>query len=178
MDFPLSEVGRSQAARVAEALGAVRLQAVYSSPLVRALDTARPLADTHRLEVTTILDLREMAMGAWEGLNSDEVRERFGAVFQEWWNNPERAQIPGGETLPAVRDRVVAAISGIVSSHPNGNIAVVAHGIVNRVAILTLVGAPLTSIWRLKQDNACINVLEIDGGHTILHVLNETTHLK
>lgn len=117
-------------------------------------------------------------MGAWEGLNSDEVRERFGAVFQEWWNNPERAQIPGGETLPAVRDRVVAAVSDIVSSHPNGNVAVVAHGIVNRVAILTLIGAPLTSIWRIKQDNACINVLEVDGGHTIMHVLNETAHLK
>lgn len=178
MDLPLSGAGRRQTERLVGALRPVSLQAVYSSPLVRAVDTARPVADAHGVEVTTIRDLREMTMGAWEGLTGEEVHERFGPVLQDWWNDPERARIPGAEALPGVRDRVMAAVSDIVSRHPDTSVAVVAHGIVNRVAILTLIGAPFTSIWRIKQDNACINVIEVEGGRAILHVLNETTHLK
>ena len=177
-DSPLSDAGRAEAILLADALHAVPLQAVYCSPLRRAVDTAAVVAAVHRLDVIPVADLREIAFGVWESLLATEVEQRFGALLKEWWERPDRVQIPGAEPLDAARARVSAAIHEIVARHQDSQVAVVAHGGVNKLLMLTLLDAPLSSYWRMRQDNACINIVEVDGNRGRVLVLNDTTHLK
>lgn len=178
MDPPLSDAGRRQTELVGEVLRSIPLQAVYSSPLQRALATAAVVAAPHGLPVVLDAGLREIAFGEWESLLGEEVEQRFGALLQQWWERPDQVQIPGADSLGDVRSRAVDALREIVARHRDARIAVVAHGGVNKLILLTLVGAPLSSFWRLAQSNACVNVVEFDGNRGRVLVVNDTTHLK
>src|SRR3989442_13313239 len=148
-DSPLSDAGRAEAILLADALHAVPLQAVYCSPLRRAVDTAAVVAAVHRLDVIPVADLREIAFGVWESLLATEVEQRFGALLKEWWDRPDQVQIPGAEPLEAARAPVAAAIHEIVARHEDGQVAVVAHGCVDELRRMTLMGASLSSYLRV-----------------------------
>ncbi len=178
MDPPLSDAGRLQAARTSEALRSVPLQAVYTSPLQRAVATAAAVAAPHALSVESDPDLREIAFGEWESLLGEEVEQRFGALLRQWWERPDQVEIPGADSLEDVRVRATGALRRIVARHREAPVAVVAHGGVNKLILLTLVGAPLSSFWRLAQTNACVNVLEFAGDRGRVFVANATAHLK
>jgi len=106
-----------------------------------------------------------------------ELEERYGALLQEWWTTPNTLRVPGGESIEEMRERAMAALQTMVAKHRGETIAAVAHGGVNKVVLLTLLGAALTSYWRLRQANGCINVLEFGGAHSMLLALNYTRHL-
>jgi broad specificity phosphatase PhoE len=150
---------------------------VYSSPLARAKDTAAIVAGPHALPVVTRDGLREIGVGEWEGLLMDEIEQRYAQVLRDWWERPHLTRIPGGETLDELRDRAMRAIAEIRRQVPEGAAAVVAHGGVNKTIILTALGAPLSSYWRIRQTNTCINVLEYDGDRARVLILNATAHL-
>jgi broad specificity phosphatase PhoE len=80
--------------------------------------------------------------------------------------------------LAEMRDRVIPAFDRIVHRHRDETVAIVAHGGVNRAIILTALGCPLSSFWRIRQDNAGINLLEFEGDRGRLVTMNETWHLK
>lgn len=177
LDSPLSATGWQQALRLREALRSAPLVAVYSSPLRRALDTARVIAEPHSLPVTPHEGLHEIRVGEWEGLTVAEIESRYVDALQQWHTTPHLARIPGGETIEEMRNRAAAALVEIRRRHESGRVAVVAHGGVNKAILLTLLGAPLSAYWRIRQHNGCINVLEYDGDRTRLLVMNETAHL-
>jgi len=134
-------------------------------------------AEPHRLPVIVLEGLREIDVGEWEGLLMDEIEQRYPEVLRAWWDRPHLTRIPGGETLDELRDRAMQAIAEIRPGVPDGAAAVVAHGGVNKTVLLTALGAPLSSYWRIRQANACVNVLEYDGARTRLEILNDTAHL-
>ena len=173
----MSDRGRAEAAALSDALHPVRLRALYSSPLERARQTAAAVAEPHHLPVIVHEGLREIAVGEWEGLLMDEIERRYAQVLREWWDRPHLTRIPGGETLEELRDRAVRAFDAIRDHVGEGPAAVMAHGGVNKTILLTALGAPLSSYWRIRQANACINVLEYDGGRGRVRVLNDTAHL-
>jgi len=119
-DRPLNEKGRAQAHDLAEALAGEQLDAVYSSDLVRAHETARIVAERHRLEVTVVPDLREKNFGTWEGFTDDEIVARF----------PEARGGPWGdaETSEDLSERVLAALQRIADAHAGERVLVVSHG--------------------------------------------------
>ncbi len=176
-DSALSPLGKAQAARLARAIAAVPLAAVYSSPLSRAFDTAQAIADPHRLSVVKVDDLREIGLGIWEGLTEAEITQRFGDVVARRRLDPERVVPDGGESLSQVQARVMRAMQEILGRHRDGTIAVVAHGAVNKMVLLAALGAPVSSYWRLRQDNAAINIVDFRGPHPYVRVVNETAHL-
>jgi broad specificity phosphatase PhoE len=177
LESELSPRGQAQAARLARTLGVVPLRAVYSSPLLRAFDTAQAVADRHGLSVVTDPDLREIGLGAWEGLTSAQITERFGDMIVRRRRDPLGVVPPGGESLPDVQARVMGTLRTILGRHPDGTIAIVAHGAVNRVVLLSVLAAPLDSYWRLRQDNGAINIVEFDGARSWVRTVNETAHL-
>jgi alpha-ribazole phosphatase len=177
IDSALSPLGRSQAARLARALAAAPFAAVYSSPLVRAWDTALVIAASHRLSVVPVEELREIALGAWEGLTEEEITRRFGDVVARRRRDPERVVPEGGESLAQVQARAMRAMEGILARHDDGTIAVVAHGAVNKMILLSALNAPLSSYWRIRQDNAGISIVDVIGAHKAVRVMNETAHL-
>lgn len=125
-DRPLTDVGREQAAALADALSDISLDAVYSSPLRRALETAEIVAAAKGLEPVQVADLREVDVGGWAGLSRADVESRFPEAFRRWLGGGEGWE--GGETYEQMAARVLDAVGRLAESHPNGSILVVSHG--------------------------------------------------
>jgi alpha-ribazole phosphatase len=176
-DSPLSARGRRQVHLLVEALRAVPVAAVYSSPLVRARETAQAVGTFHGVPPTGVEDLRELEMGAWENRLLDEIAVEDGTRMEAWRTMPHTVRMPGGESLADVQGRALSAFRELSTRHHAQAIVLVAHGGVNKTILLALLGAPLASYWRIRQSNACINLVEVDGANARVLVLNETAHL-
>ncbi len=177
IDTPLSEKGLEQGRRAANALKDVHIDACVSSPLSRAFQTCSFAAEMHGLPVVTDERLLEIAHGEWEGTFADDIERNYPEEFRLWHTNPDKVQMPGGENLEDVRRRVRAALDDIAARYEGKTVLVAAHDAVNKVAVCDVMGLPMSSFWQVKQDNACINVLECEGGVWRLVLLNSTVHL-
>lgn len=181
-DVPLTERGHGQAAAIARALardpyGA--LAAVYASPLQRALDTARPLAEARGLEVGIEPRLIEMDVGELEDLSHEEVRERHGDFLQEWLSERAgHARMPGGETLVEVQERAWSAVETLRERHGNHAVAVVTHNFVILTLLCRALDLPVSHFRRLRHDVAAISCVEFAPERTAVLVLNDRCHLQ
>jgi broad specificity phosphatase PhoE len=125
-DRPLTDRGRAQAADLAERLADIPLDAVYSSDLRRARETAEAVAHAQGLEVVELPELREVDVGSWQGLTREEAEARFPEGFLRW-----RAGSTGwddGETYGEMSTRVLASVNSIANAHEGGRVLVVTHG--------------------------------------------------
>ena len=125
-DRPLTEKGRAQASALADRLAHIDLDAVYSSDLRRAADTARVVAEAQGLGLVQLPELREVDVGSWSGLTRDEAEERFPDGFARW-----REGFPGwdgGEDYDEMAQRVIGAVVQIALAHEDGRALVVSHG--------------------------------------------------
>ncbi len=177
VDTPLSPRGIEQGKKAAEALRNIPIDAAIASPLARAYDTCKFAADLHGLPVATDPRLTEIAHGEWEGIHADEIEAKYPDDFHRWHTHPDQVQMPGGENLEDVRKRARAAIDDITKKFEGKTVLVAAHDAVNKALLCDLMGLPLGSFWQIKQDNACINVLEYNNGTWRLVLMNSTTHL-
>ncbi|HEY7265345.1 MAG TPA: histidine phosphatase family protein [Trebonia sp.] len=148
-DIPLDETGEAQADYAARRLATLRPDAIVSSDLIRAQATAAPLARLTGLAVALDKDLRERFGGDWEGLNDEEIAERYPAERASW--NP-----PNGESTVAVADRVRAALDRIAASLAAGQLAVVvSHGAALRLGMERLLGLPEEAFGALGPLSNC-----------------------
>ncbi len=177
-DVALSEDGVRQAVLLGKRLAKQRIDAVYASPMHRALVTAQNVAGPHRLEVTAVDGLREVDHGHWEGLVHKEVEEKFAEEYQRWSEDPFGSAPPGGESGLAVLARALPALRGIVAGHPGQTVAVVSHKATNRILISAVLGMDLREYRAtLGQDLACLNALDFqEPTRARLVVLNDTSH--
>ena len=105
-DIELNEKGLAQAELLAEHFKNIRLDAVYSSSLTRARQTAAPLAAVHGLEVQPVEDIKEIAFGKWEGLTYNQINDASLGQIDEFFKNPALCHVPGGENFTDVAARV------------------------------------------------------------------------
>jgi broad specificity phosphatase PhoE len=161
-DPPLDQTGRDQAQRLGAALGPKGLWAVISSPLLRARQTARPVAERAGLEVVTDQCLVDRDYGQWTGISRDAVVAQWGAV--------DRA--PGVEPRSAVAGRAVNGLSGIARRCAGGAVTVVSHDAVNRQVLVAL-DAGLGDPDTIPQDNGCFNTLLWNGDRWAVLSVNE-----
>ena len=174
----LSEEGRWQAARLGERLSRHDITAVYSSPLSRALDTARIVAAHCRLEPVIRDGLREIGHGRWEGLKREEVEREFAAEYAAWDADPFTFAPEGGESGVAVLARALPVIREIVTAHPGEQVLVVAHKATLRLVLSSLLGFDARGYRdRLDQSPACLNVIDFkDPVRVRLMLFNDTSH--
>ena len=140
------------------------VDAIYSSPLIRALDTARIVGARTGLEVTELDDLREVDTGSWSGLSRAEVQERFPEGFARWiaggsgWED--------GETYAEMGERVLRAIRTIAAAHPNGRVLIVSHGGPIRAVQSAAEGIDLDEYRRLRpvEPNARLSAVAVENG--------------
>jgi broad specificity phosphatase PhoE len=125
-DRPLTQKGREQAEALAARLAHIDLDAVYSSDLRRAHDTAAVVADSQGLDVRIEPDLREVDVGSWSGLTRAEAEVRFPEGFARW--NEGYPGWDDGESYEAMTDRVIAAVKRIAAAHPDERVLIVSHG--------------------------------------------------
>ncbi|MDY6908083.1 MAG: histidine phosphatase family protein [Chloroflexota bacterium] len=178
VDIELDETGFRQVAAAAEQVAQYGPVAVYSSPLKRAMSTAEPIARRLGLRVEPLEGINDMDFGSWQGMAIAEVRERYPQLFEQWRYSPERLQIPGGESLDGVRDRVVAALDGAVARHEDQTFAFVTHRVVCKVLLCYLLGMDNSHFWQIAQDAAAINVFDVWEGGANVRLINDTCHLK
>ena len=177
-DVPLNESGREEARLAAEGLKDKPIDAVYTSPLARARETAEAIARVHGLAVRPVEGLKDICFGEWEGEALQEVQRRYTDLYRRWIEEPHTVTFPGGESLADVKARSVKAVKEIVVDHPEDTIAMVSHRVVNRVLICGLVGIDLARFWQIGQDTTAINLLTWKKGSFILTCLNDTCHLR
>ncbi|MBF8984488.1 histidine phosphatase family protein [Lutibacter sp. B2] len=177
-NIELSEVGRQQAAYLAERISKYKIDYIFSSDLDRAYETASIIGGKINKEVSQIGDLREMSFGKWEGLTQKQIKEVYKEHFIVWRNNPHKADIPDGERLIDVQNRALRAVNDVVDKHKGKNILIVSHGVTIKTIILGIMGIGLSDFYKITQNNTCINVIEYrDYGPVILR-LNDTAHLE
>jgi broad specificity phosphatase PhoE len=173
-DPPLDEQGRQQARALAHHLRHERLDAVYSSPLERARETAEAVAHEHRLAVIVDDRLKERHVGAWSGLTEAEVRERYPDSFTPtWWVNGP----PGGESQADVTARALAAVEAIHRRHADGLVAVVSHGGTLNAYLRGALHIPMDHPVSFRFENTTVARVRVRPGEVRLLTVGETSHL-
>lgn len=174
----LSEQGRWQAARLGERLSRQNITAIYSSPLSRALDTARIVGMPCGLEPATRDGLREIGHGHWEGMKREDVERQFAEEYAAWEADPFTFAPAGGESGVAVLARALPVIREVVSAHPGGQVLVVSHKATLRLVLSSLLGFDARGYRdRLEQSPACLNVVDMkDSVRARLMLFNDTSH--
>jgi len=179
IDVPLSDKGRREAERVAERLRHEDVKAVYSSHLIRARETAEIIARRHSLPVKVIPEIGEINFGDWEGLTASEIKEKFGEdAYRVWLEDPEKAEISGGDRLPEFAERVVKGFKEVVAAHPEDTVVMVTHGGALMVLGCHINGEDLSCFRRYYHQNASISVVEAEGDVLRFQLLNSREHLQ
>lgn len=179
-DVPLTAVGEDQARQLASALAQYPLDALYSSPLKRARWTAARIGETTGLRVTVEPALCEQEFGAWENRTRDEVKSATPEALAAWERG--EAPPPGGESLDAVRARVVALADRLAVSHAGQMMALVSHVGPIKALVAAALGLAPSGAYRMWLDTASICVVDWQAGGAepsrgMLRVFNASAHL-
>lgn len=175
-DTELDDIGHWQASRLARRLASEEIAAIYSSDLVRARQTAQPLAEHLAISVEPRFDLREIDVGEAVGLTKEELRLNHPALFGRGW---QRVHFPGGESYAQATARMTAAVIEICTLHPRQRIVAVTHGGAIRAAVAGLTGIPIESLAGLFVANTSITSIAIDQHQRgRLLTLNDGAHLE
>jgi probable phosphoglycerate mutase len=145
-DPPLNDAGREQAHELAETLAGEGIDAIYTSDLQRARETAEILAARFGSEVVALRELREIDVGDWQGLTWPEIEQRHPDGAARWHRDGHGWD--GGETYDQLRERIVAALRGIAERHPGQRVLVVGHGGTVRATRAFVDGVPVAESRR------------------------------
>lgn len=178
VDLPLDDTGLAQAHALAERLADLPIVAVCSSPLKRAMETARPTARQLGLPVQPLPGIIDINYGDWQGLSPAEVAKVYPGLYWRWLEKPHRVKFPSGESLRQVRLRGMAALKQVAARHDDRVVLLVAHQVVNKVLVCAMLGLDNSHFWRIRQDNGCINVFEHQDGIFTAVLINDTCHLR
>ena len=178
VDVALNKVGLAQAKSVGVSLQDRAIDAIYSSPLSRALETAHMLAEGRNIEVELERGFIDIDFGAWQGLSHHKVKEDFKDLYTTWLSEPHKVKFPDGESLEEVKIRSKQALEKVVENNPGKTVAIVSHRVVNKVLLCTILGLDLSHFWYIRQDTCAVNCFEYKEGNYYLTLLNDTCHLK
>ena len=172
----LNETGKREAQRLAERFRGMTLEAIYSSPLERALETAETIARTMKLEVNRNPAFDEIDFGDWTGksfetLSSDEVWRRFNSVRSA-------TRIPGGESFLEVQTRVVTELDKLSSQHNNARVAIVSHADVIKAAVGYFTATPIDLLQRIEISPCSVSVVAINKDSLKLLTINNRSDLS
>lgn len=178
LDPPLSDRGLAQAQEVAERFGGHRLEALYTSDLVRARRTAELIGAVAGLEPVAEPGLREIALGEWEGKTREELIDEYPALWERWSREPDWDIVPGGEGARPFAERVTATLERLRERHPSGDVLCVTHGGVIQVAVLDVVGRASRGMFPFLIENCSLTVIQRTARRTVVTAVNDTCHLS
>ena len=178
-DVPLSETGRAQAEALGRNLALDHVDAIYASDLIRAMETAAPLAARFSLTVTPDPLLRELNFGAWEGRSFSDVNAENPNAMKQFYNDPEYADIPNSEPFPDFQKRVAGRVREIAAEQRGKRVVIVSHGASIRILLTDILAMPIRSIWHISQLNTAVNKIRFeDDGFAVVTLMNDTSHLQ
>lgn len=170
-DVHLSDLGRQQAMGLVDRVAHLPIAAIYSSPMDRTLETARPLANHLQLEIGVRESLNEIDFGDWTGQTIEDLKTH--PLWSAWNEFRSGTRIPGGESMLETQSRIVRELENLCSRHPQECVALFSHGDVIKSAVAYALGVPLDMFRRIEIGLASVSVIEIgDFGPWVLAVNN------
>ncbi|MCB0221544.1 MAG: histidine phosphatase family protein [Chrysiogenetes bacterium] len=176
-DVPLCERGRAQAASLRAHLGDEGFDAVFASPLQRALETAEILSGLSREEIEVIPEIQEMNQGKLEGLTWKELLAEHPEIITRWMSEPVDLRIPGGETIREVASRMAAGLRSVRERAHGRRVLVVSHNLAISAGLAELLGEGPEHFRRYRQEPCAINRIEWHEEPLSLHVCNDYSFL-
>ncbi|MBI4212337.1 MAG: histidine phosphatase family protein, partial [Deltaproteobacteria bacterium] len=163
LPIPLNAMGRGQAEKLAERLNGITVQAIFTSPVLRALETAEILAKSwNGIEVVHDEGLAEIDYGEWVKQSFKLVHEKYADIWKNYCETPDCAQFPGGESLFTARARVAAVVDRVVKEYDNGFVALVSHADIVKLALLHIFKLPLSFLHSFSIDNCASLIIRYD----------------
>ena len=175
LDVPLSPHGIEQAQSIARWLSRHRLDAIYTSPSQRCVETARCIAAGRSCPVEPADALRELDFGDFEGRPYNEIAELHPVLYREWMEHPTEVHFSGGENFKQMADRVIATTRELVSRHSGQHLAFVSHGGAIRIILADALGVPPNNIFRIAQRYGAINCIRYTGSLPLVELLNSAS---
>jgi len=179
-DLPLNQKGKDQAYALGLALKDEPLTAIYSSPLIRALETAHLMKVFHpSIPLFEEEGLVEMDLGEFEGMEAQRWAVEYPDFLKTWMETPASVKMPGGESLQEVQTRAIGTLERIVKLYPTeSTLLLCSHNFVNLTILCCALKVPLDRIREVRQETAALNVLYMQGQQLWAKVVNERSHLK
>lgn len=173
----LNERGRWQAERAARRLAGWNVDVLYASDLPRAMETAQPIGERLNLPIRPAPALREIDVGAWEGLTVPEIRAEHSDNWATYVSDPINTVRKGGESLAEMAERVTEAFHRWEAEHTGETVLAVTHGGPIKALVCSVPGLPLGFRMHLKISNASITSFVHERERWYLEVLNDRCHL-
>lgn len=179
-DNELSSVGRAQAVSVKETLAGVTFDKVFATDLKRSQETAQIISGLAVEQMNIIPQLRERHFGVWENMTYQKIKEHYFDLYRSWTDQPHLTTIPDAETNAEIETRVQEGLNILTGNYDHArdeNYLVVGHGGINRVILMHYTGMPESSFWKIKQDNCCINIIELSRNYQTVSLINWTKEI-
>ena len=178
-DSALTDRGWRQVKALEKRFEGVRIDAVYSSDLHRAMATATAVSKPRGLITQGVPDLREIRVGEWEELTFGEIARRDAQLLENFGKHMEQWSVPGAESPQAVLDRAWKFLNRVAAENDGKTIALVSHGYILRLALSKIEGMTLEETGSVPHgDNTAVSLLECDGGAFRLIFRDDNSHLK
>lgn len=178
-DAPITENGRRQLELLALRLRNTPIDVLYSSPLVRAYQTAEAVNQYHNLPILQDAGLIELNGGEWEGVPWMELPEKFPDMEEIWWKTPYEFSPKEGESMREIYDRIWNTVIQLVKENPGKTIAVTSHGCAIRNFLCRAQGWPIEQLNNMEwSDNTAVSIVDFDDALRSTIVLkNDSSHL-
>jgi broad specificity phosphatase PhoE len=176
-DVPLNAKGLAQAEKTAIRLAGWAVDAIYTSPMIRARQTAQAIATLQGVEPIVLDGLVEVDFGPWENQGFKSIEAQYPDLMKAWVRDPFFHQPEGAETWESVRARAEKTVDFILRGQGE-RIVVVCHGGIIRALFSILLGLDPHVVWNLKSSNCALNGIEVRENQTFLAFSNDELHLK
>jgi len=175
-DVALTRIGNAQLKGIGRYMSQFKLDAVYCSDLQRSMLVAEAVGRSQdpRRKPQARMSLRELNLGEWEGMDIKQIQKQHPEELEARWNDIANYRIAGGETLTELAERIVPVFQEIIGKHQGREVCVISHGGVNRVFLAKLLGMPLDRIFRIDQEYACLNLIDVfEDGIPLVRSINQ-----
>ena len=178
-NIQLNDLGREQARLLGERFKYLPLDVVYVSPLDRAVATAEPVATSHGLTPITDEHFIEINFGEWEGHTIEELSEKFGSAYTDFFKDPFDHPVPGEGSFQNAMDRAIEGFNILAERHKGQNVAIISHGGLLRVMLVGLLEMGDAFSRKTWMTNTSITMLDVmSDGRKLLMTLNDKAHLE
>jgi probable phosphoglycerate mutase len=180
-DSELTDNGIRNATALGERLGQTKFQAIYSSPIERAVKTAKLICSDRKIPILFEDSLKEINLGDWEGKVKEEIEENSKQAFFDFWNAPHlyNHEPHQGESLSALKSRVEHVINKIIAENNDGNVLIVTHGVTIRAILSYLMNIPTEKWWDGPFiEGTSLTLAQYDGISFQVKMIGDTSHIR
>src|SRR5699024_2883573 len=177
-NIDLTQKGIKQAEKLAKRLNNQEIDAIYSSDLSRAYETAKIVGAENKINIVKLKELREIKFGPREGLDIEEIINNYCEEHKLWLKTPHKLKLEKVETIEELKERAKKALDIILSNKELENVLIVSHGAFLKAILLVLLDLDISSFSRFSLNNVSLSIVEFRQYNNILKLFNDINHLR